>query len=458
MRVLLTCISLHSRSGAELWVLDAARALRRRGHEPAAYSRVVGPLAEEFRAEGLLVVDDLDALPWVPDVIHGQHVNETMTAVLRFPASPAVAFCHDARAWHDAMPDIPGIARYVAVDVPTRSRLIDERGIDPTRVRVVQNFVDLDRFQPRSALPERPLRALLLSNQVKADVHVPAVRVACERQGIELDIAGLGVGAPEGAPERRLPLYDVVFAKARAAMEAMAVGAAVILCDAEGVGPLVTMANFCDLRPLNFGFRTLQEPLSAEAVERRLRCYDRAEAEHVSMRARAELGLEDAIDRLVDIYHEAREITRARPRDAAEDSRAASRYLADLSAPLRNQAFTTWERDKARDDARRLAAVEAQLRTQLADAQADLDSERELRAQAASRASEMAEQVRSAALLALADARAQRDQAAARAARDRAALDGLERSATWRARARVLRLPGVRRVWGILDALRAPKL
>ena len=49
-------------------------------------------------------------------------------------------------------------------------------------------------------------------------------------------------------PERVLGRYDIVFAKAKAAMEAMAVGAAVVLCDFGGVGPMVTWADFDRLR------------------------------------------------------------------------------------------------------------------------------------------------------------------------------------------------------------------
>ena len=44
-------------------------------------------------------------------------------------------------------------------------------------------------------------------------------------------------------PEAILGDYDLVFAKARAAMEAMATGCAVILCDRVGAGPLVCRAN-----------------------------------------------------------------------------------------------------------------------------------------------------------------------------------------------------------------------
>lgn len=50
--------------------------------------------------------------------------------------------------------------------------------------------------------------------------------------------------------------YDLVFAKARCALEAMAVGCAVVLCDVGGLGPLVTRAQVQHLRRWNFGRRT----------------------------------------------------------------------------------------------------------------------------------------------------------------------------------------------------------
>ena len=46
------------------------------------------------------------------------------------------------------------------------------------------------------------------------------------------------------SPELLLPKYEIVFAKGKAAMEAMAVGTAVILCDFSGVGPMVSSTRF----------------------------------------------------------------------------------------------------------------------------------------------------------------------------------------------------------------------
>ena len=73
----------------------------------------------------------------------------------------------------------------------------------------------------------------------------------------------------------------LVFAKGRAALEALAVGCAVVLCDAAGCGPLVTAADFDRLRPQNFGFRTLTEPVLTEGLLAQIERYDPEDAARV---------------------------------------------------------------------------------------------------------------------------------------------------------------------------------
>src|SRR5438132_12739991 len=99
-----------------------------------------------------------------------------MMALLRFPAVPAVYFCHGWAPWVEAPPHFPRIRRYVAVDQTCRDRLVCEHAIPEDRVRVLLNFVDLQRFKPRRPLPARPTRALFFSNYAREDTHLTAVR------------------------------------------------------------------------------------------------------------------------------------------------------------------------------------------------------------------------------------------------------------------------------------------
>lgn len=333
-RVLITNNSLGPRHGSELYVRDVALALLSRGHSPVAYSTQLGAVAEELRRATIPVIDDLDHLTEPPDVIHGQHHLDTMTALLHFPESPAVYVCHGWLPWQEAPPRAPSIFRYVAVDHLCRERLVCESGIPADRVRTVLNFVDLKRFRSRPPLPMRPARALVFSNAACDFSYLPAVRAACAARGLACDVLGEASGAASAQPESVLAGYDVVFAKARAALEAMAVGSAVVLCDAVGAGPMVTSVEFDRLRALNFGVRTLRNPLRAEVLAEQIARFNPEDARAVSQRVRAEAGLESAVDSLETIYAEAMAEHQSRP-ETADDSRAAARYLRGLASHLK---------------------------------------------------------------------------------------------------------------------------
>ncbi len=264
LTILFTNNTLAERAGSELWVRDVARALLDRGHRPVAFSLVTGLVAAELRAATIPVVDDLDKVGVAPDVIHGHHHVETLIAALHFPGVPIVHVCHGWVPWEERPLKHPSIVMYIAVDDPSYDRLIVEEGIAPDRVEILRNFVDLSRFPRRSPLPERPKRALVFSNGANTDGYAAVIRDACARTGIELEVGGIRSGHPIASPESVLQQFDVVFAKGRSALEALAVGCSVILADAAGCGPLVSSREFDRLRAWNFGIRALQQAHSVE--------------------------------------------------------------------------------------------------------------------------------------------------------------------------------------------------
>ncbi|HWX41543.1 MAG TPA: glycosyltransferase [Blastocatellia bacterium] len=348
LKILITNNGLADRAGSELYVRDLALALLKRGHTPIAYSTVLGEVAAELRAGTVPVVENLDQLSVAPDIIHGQHHLETMTALLCFPGVPAVYFCHGWLPWEEAPPKFPRILRYVAVDHTCRDRLLFEHGIPDDRVRVLLNFVDLDRFPNRTPLPAHPERALVFSNSI-AESQVANIRAACQQAGIEIDVLGNHSGNMTGTPEDVLGGYDLVFAKGRAALEAMAVGAAVILCDQIGCGPMVTSDQFDRLRALNFGIRTLvSKAVTADAIARQVSQYDPRDAAKVSARIRGEAALEDAVESVEALYRETiSEFEAAGRSDADAEIRAAAGYLRWISPWLKNGTVLQAERDQA---------------------------------------------------------------------------------------------------------------
>jgi hypothetical protein len=325
LRVLITNIVLCARSGTETYARDLALELRRRGHLPTVYSPDLGVIADELRADGVRVVADLADEP-PPDVVHGHHHVETMTAVLRFPGVPAVFVCHDAEAWHDRPPLHPRVRAYVAVDERCRDRFPAD-GVPRECVRVIPNGVDLARFRPRGPLPETPRRALLFGHEAAEHTHLPAVREACRRAGLELDVAGQSSGNPCARPEDVLGGYDVVFGKGRSALEAMAVGCAVVLCHPQGAGPLVRADRWAELRPLNFGRRACTAPLAPEALLAEIERYDPADAAEVCRVTRASAGVGAMADALLMVYAEVIRAQAAAAPDPTAEARAAAEYL-----------------------------------------------------------------------------------------------------------------------------------
>ncbi len=341
MRVLLTNNTLGWRAGSELYLLDVARELKRLGHEPVAYSPHLGDVAAQIRADGIPVVASLASLPFRPDVIHGQHHVETMTALAALPGVPAVSVCHGFVPWEEMPPVFPRILRYVAVDMPCRERILRDAGVAEERVCVILNFADMDRFRPRQPLPSRPLRALVFGNNACGSNYAAAVGEACAEQGIALDLRGIGSGNVCAEPHTLLPQYDIVFAKARAAIEAMATGCAVVLCSDAGLGPMVTSANFPALRPLNFGFRTLCGAHTVENIGTEIRAYDPADAARVCEVVRAQADMRRAVAELVGVYEEVIAENSEMEQDPVAEMRAMGAYLQTLDTVLKHRPFGT---------------------------------------------------------------------------------------------------------------------
>lgn len=297
-RVLLATYSVTSSSGTDLYTRDLALALLRRGWQPVVYATVLGAVAEELRQATIPVTSDISAIAAAPDVIHGHHHLETLAALARFPGVPALFVCHDGLAWHSTPPRTPRIGQYIAVDRNCRDRMMLEHGI--ADVRVLLNAVDLERFTRRSALPRRPKRALVFSNS--ASSFATPIESACLKRGIALDVVGRASGNAVEHPEEILSRYDLVFGKARCALEAAATGAAVIVCDSAGLAGMITTRDLDAMRQLNFGARLLQRPITEETIGAEIDRYDPEDAAKVTDAVRTTAGIDLLAEQFIELY------------------------------------------------------------------------------------------------------------------------------------------------------------
>ena len=304
MKILFTNNTLGRPAGTELAIRDLCREMRRRGHEVAAYSTQWGEIAETLIAEGVPVLDDPAQAPWTPDVIHGHHQWETTIAALRWHDRPVLSFCRGIESWHEAPCLAPNVAKWIAIDEPCAHRLISREGVPAGKVRLILNGIDPERFRSRQPLPGRPASALLFSNYATPDKLLPEVVQACRAEGLHCEAIGTGVRRGVEHPEEALGQFDIVFAKGKAALEAIFTGCAVIVCDIKGLGPMVTPENFEALRRQSFGYPCMTEPVTPEAIQSRIQEWDPLAAMTVQSLAREDCGIHRMFDALESLYQE----------------------------------------------------------------------------------------------------------------------------------------------------------
>lgn len=321
--VLLTNLVLAERSGTEVFTEMLADGLRRAGCRVVVHAPLCGPQAAAMRERGFIVVDRIAAVPVRPDVIHGHHLQPMLAALVAFPGVPGLFLCHDASAANSRPPRHPGLRRWLAVDALCRDRLVSE-GVPRETVGVLPNPIDLRRLVPREPLPPRPRRALAYTKNV---AHLPALRLACEEAGLELHELGRGAARFSDVPEKELATTDLVFATGRAALEASAAGAAVVVSDARGHAGFLTEETARAWLPWNLGRAILVHRPDANAFRAAIAAYDPGAATAVTAMVREAHDLDAQVARLIALY--AGMIAEA-PADHAAEAAAAAAAIEDL--------------------------------------------------------------------------------------------------------------------------------
>jgi hypothetical protein len=327
MRVIITNNGLAVRGGVETFQKLLARSLESRGHQVLAYSSALPEQPRLLQNDVVPVATDLLNLPFKPDIIHGLHHLDTMTALVALPDVPAVYHCHGA-VWRVAVPVHPRIHRYLAMSHTLAHRIQVEYNLPAEKLGVLLNFVELARFKPRSEPARAVKKALFYNSRHHEDSEtVIAVKSACAALDIDLDLVGFHFGVETDEPEMLLPRYDLVFAAGLSAMEALAVGCAVIVLGRSGCGELVTSENFDRYRSTNFSIATNSAPPTVAAIQDEIRRFHPEDCAAVSLRLREVADSDKAIGELVDMYTSVIEAHKQTAHDQKAENEAMHHYL-----------------------------------------------------------------------------------------------------------------------------------
>lgn len=114
----------------------------------------------------------------------------------------------------------------------------------------------------------------------------------------------------------------------RCAIESIACGCACILCDYEGIGPLITTENIPALQELNFGRIFLQQQVTRGAVVEQIACYNPHNAIQVQQFVHENLNLAKVVSRYEEIYYKVLEENLLLPRTGLAEGFPSSRRIA----------------------------------------------------------------------------------------------------------------------------------
>lgn len=341
LRILFTNNTLDYRAGTELFVLDLAKEFHRRGHLPMAYSPNHGVVARALREACIPVISDLNLIGTKPDIIHGQHHVEAMSAMLHFFDVPAIYVCHGWLPWQEAPPVFANIQKYVSVGQQTRESVVTSCGVDCENVEVINNFIDTNNFKMKSKFFKKPRSALIFDNAVTSDSgYVECIKIACNKAGIgKINIIGAGSGNSINNVAEVIREYDIVFALGRSALEAMSVGCSVIVASPFGALGMITPENM-SLSLEHFGVSLLDSSkLNVEFIFNEILKYDPYNSFNVAKWIRKNHNLASAADRYENIYCSVINDWRnklPKPNFHQEILRDASRYIQNLK-PILNQ-------------------------------------------------------------------------------------------------------------------------
>jgi hypothetical protein len=270
LRIVLGAHVLDWWGGSVTYSVTVARELARLGHGVTIFSPRVGEPAQVARRWGLDVVDDEAALPDACSAVFAQDAWSAYTLGARYPRAPVVGCIHGDEADAFFPPQLPEL---VSASVAMYDRVVERARALAGGVPVVRlaQPVDLRRFVPHGPLVDPPRRALALSNHLRGDRR-DQLAAACAEIGLELGFVGANNGA-SAAPENELNRADIVIAKGRSIVEAMACGRAAYVYDQNGGDGWITPETYESHAADNFAGLSTGEVVDAARLRRDLAAY-----------------------------------------------------------------------------------------------------------------------------------------------------------------------------------------
>lgn len=263
MRILTSAHALDL-SGTPTFTLTMYNELVKRGHEVTVYSPLGGPLEKLMKTTKLS--KDLEN----PDIIIAQHIPCAVDLKATFPHTPIIFYCHGfVQEIEQPPPFAPD--HYLVINEECRDNYIN-KGVAAKDITIVRDFIDTNRFYPKTPINNKLKNVLFISNYKKWK-NYKAVAGACEKSGLSLRCCGSPYGRNYKI-EDAINESDLVISWARGIMEAMACERAALSFDRyEGDG-YIDEASYFEARQDNFSGRHFHYTYDADTLAEEISKYD----------------------------------------------------------------------------------------------------------------------------------------------------------------------------------------
>ena len=260
MRFVLANRHLVEVGGTEVHLVTIGEHLQRLGHEVVLYAPELGPYADHARRRGLDVAGGLRELPETCDVVFAQDSIVVHELAARYPQALSVfRICGDVFDFQ-LPPQVDGEVDLIVVLSDRYERLAAACAVNVPVVRL-RVPIDIDRLVPAGAIRERPERAVLLGN------YGDRVALVSQTWGaLGIDVSHVGAATQTFDVAGAVADADIVVAKSRAALDAMACGRAVYILDFLGGDGWVTPQSYAAMEADMFAGQATDRVIDAAAL------------------------------------------------------------------------------------------------------------------------------------------------------------------------------------------------
>jgi GT2 family glycosyltransferase/glycosyltransferase involved in cell wall biosynthesis len=316
MDILITCYRLDL-TGSSTYTLTLAAELKNRGYSVTVFSPFPEVIADQLRKRKISVFKNLrDVASRQFSIIIAQH--NILAALVRtvLQEVPMIFICH-GKILPQACLEQPlsidiDVRKYIAVSDRIRDHLIVNHQIPSHCIETIANFVDTQKFFPRSEIRQVPGVVLLLSNRCTRQMD-KTVKRACRKLNLELMV--IGGNRQVSNVQDYINKADIVISLGRGILEAMACGRAAIVYGYLGGDGMITQDNLDLLKKGNFCGRVFRRNYNVKDLAREIRKYHPSMGEINRAIVLREFSVSMAADKIINICKDVLDTFHPKPID-----------------------------------------------------------------------------------------------------------------------------------------------